>query len=120
MLGVGRGARRGVVDFAVAFMLFWTVALTFGAGHSHASTPSWPVLVRAVLTPGAAPARPASLGAQGPNIRENQSISKAPTSPQARLQLSLAFATLAAVNLGFWRHLCRVYASPRRRRWRRG
>jgi hypothetical protein len=46
---------------------------------------------------------------------------KAQSSPeQARLLLSIAFAALAALNLGFWRHLRRVYASPRRSVWRRG
>ena len=34
--------------------------------------------------------------------------------------LSLAFAALVACNLAFWRHLRRVYASPRRSVWRRG
>ena len=34
--------------------------------------------------------------------------------------LSIAFAALVACNLAFWRHLRRVYASPRRSVWRRG
>jgi hypothetical protein len=39
---------------------------------------------------------------------------------QALALLSLAFAAIAALNLAFWRHLRRVYASPRRSVWRRG
>jgi hypothetical protein len=33
--------------------------------------------------------------------------------------LSLTFAGLLALNLAFWRHLRRAYASPRRGVWRR-
>ena len=32
---------------------------------------------------------------------------------------SLTVATIAALDLAFWRHLRRVYASPRRGVWRR-
>jgi hypothetical protein len=32
---------------------------------------------------------------------------------------SLTVATIAALDLAFWRHLRRVYASPRRGMWRR-
>ena len=39
---------------------------------------------------------------------------------QGLLLLSLAFAAIVACNLAFWRHLRRVYASPRRSVWRRG
>ena len=80
-----------------------------GAAHSRAYAVALPVLVREVMTGDAAPARPVA-----------NAIHKPETSPEhARLLLSLAFATLAAINLGFWRHLRRVYASPRRRAWRR-
>ena len=34
--------------------------------------------------------------------------------------LSLWVSALAALDLGFWRHLRRAYASPRRGTWRRG
>ena len=101
--------RRWVADFAVAFVLFWAAALGLGAAHSRAYAVALPVLVREVMTGDAAPARPVA-----------NAIHKPETSPEhARLLLSLAFATLAAINLGFWRHLRRVYASPRRRAWRR-
>ena len=80
-----------------------------------------PVLVREVMTGDAAPARPASLRANELKRPVADAIHKPETGPEhARLLLSLAFATLAAINLGFWRHLRRVYASPRRRAWRRG
>jgi hypothetical protein len=121
MRGAGSGVRRGVVDFALAFSLFWSVVLAFGAGHGHAHATALPVLVRPAIAPEALTARPASVLAEGRNLGAGQPLSKAPTDPDlARLLLSLAFATLAALNLGFWRHLRRVYASPRRGRWRRG
>src|SRR5262249_60966695 len=69
MLGAGSGARRWAADFALAFMLFWAMALTFGASHSHAHAPSWPVLVPAGRTPDAAPPRPAGFRAPGPTTR---------------------------------------------------
>src|SRR5215813_7956260 len=107
--------RRWVADFVLAFILFWAAALGFGAAHSRAYAVSLPVLVREVMTPDAAPASPASLRADELGRRAGPSIHNSPTRPEhARLLLSLAFATLAALNLGFWRHLRRVYASPRR------
>jgi hypothetical protein len=115
MLGVGNsaGARRWAADFALAFILFWAVALTLDASHSCAYAVSPPVLVREAITPEVAPSRPSGMA--------DRALEYAQTGPeQARLLLSLAFATLAAVNLGFCRHLRRVYASPRRSAWRRG
>lgn len=122
MLGLKNrsSVRRWVADFALAFVLFWVAALGLGATHSHAYAVSLPVLVRDVMTPGAA-SSPASLRASEMSRRAVPSMHNPETSPEyARLLLSLAFATLAAVNLGFWRHVRRVYASPRRRVWRRG
>jgi hypothetical protein len=121
MLGLRhRGsARRWVADFALALVLFWVAALALGAAHSHAYAVSLPVLVRQAIVPDAAPSSPASLGPNELGRTAGQSIHE--KSPEhARLLLSLAFATLAAINLGLWRHLRRVYASPRRRVWRRG
>ena len=118
MRGAGSGVRRGVVDFAMAIILFWSVALTLGAGHSHAYAIALPVLVHRASTPEPLGARPASVPAEGRSLGVGQPVPRDPE--QARLLLSLAFATLAALNLGFWRHLRRTYASPRRRRWRRG
>jgi hypothetical protein len=112
--------RRWVADFALAFTLFWGAVLGFGAAHSRAYAVSLPVLVREVMTPGATPASPASLRSNELSRKTGPSI-HAPDRPEhARLLLSLAFATLAALNLGFWRHLRRVYANPRRGVWKRG
>jgi hypothetical protein len=121
MLGLRhRGsARRWVADFALALVLFWVAAPALGAAYSHAYAVSLPVLVRQAIVPDAAPSSPASLGPNELGRTAGQSIHE--KSPEhARLLLSLAFATLAAINLGLWRHLRRVYASPRRRVWRRG
>jgi len=118
MLGAGNRAsvRRWVADFALAFMLFWAVALALGAVNSRAWALSLPGGVPdGAITPDRAVARPARLGADRPSRAAGRPIPNTPASPeQARLLLSLAFATLAAANLGFWRHLRRVYASPRR------
>jgi hypothetical protein len=123
MLGSGKtgGLRRWAADFALAFILFWAVALSLGGNHGRAYAVSLPALaMEAILPDSAALSTPASLRADRPS-HGGQSIHKAQTSPeQARVLLSFAFAALAAINLGFWRHLRRVYASPRRSVWRRG
>jgi hypothetical protein len=119
MLRAGKkgGLRHGVADFALAFILFWAIALSFDAGHSQAYAVSLRVLAKEAIQPDSAVSRPASLRADRPS----KSIHKVQTSPDhARVLLSLAFAALFALNLGFWRHLRRVYASPRRSVWRRG
>jgi hypothetical protein len=119
MLSSGRkgGLRRWTADFALAFILFWAVALSFGTGHSRAYAVSLPVLAKQAIVPDSAVSGPASLRADRPA----QAIHKVETSPEhARVLLSLAFAVIVAINLGFWRHLRRVYASPRRSVWRRG
>jgi hypothetical protein len=119
MLGSGKkaGLRRLTADFALAFILFWAVALSFGTGHSRAYAVSLPVLAKQAIVPDSAVSSPASLRPDRPT----QSINKVQTSPEhARVLLSLAFAVIVAINLGFWRHLRRVYASPRRSVWRRG
>jgi hypothetical protein len=122
MLGGGKrgGLRRWAADFALAFILFWAVALSFSASHSRAYAISLPTLAKEAIRPDPALSRPASLRGDRPSPA-GQSIHKAQTSPeQALVLLSVAFAALAAFNLGFWRHLRRVYASPRRSVWRRG
>jgi hypothetical protein len=119
------GVRRWVADFALAFVLFWAAALGFGVAHSRAYAVPLPVLGREVVTPDAGPLdpamNPASLRAseQRPTV-DHATQQPEPSPEHARLLLSLAFAALAAMNLGFWRHLRRVYASPRRRVGRRG
>ena len=112
--------RRWVADFALAFGLFWAVAWGLGAAHSRAYALPLPALVHEVMANNAAPSSPASHRADAPS-RTDRAIHTPETGPQhARLLLSLAFATLAAINLGFWRHLRRVYATPGRRLWRKG
>jgi hypothetical protein len=134
------GVRRWVADFALAFVLFWAAALGFGVAHSRAYAVPLPVLGREVVTPDAGPSDPAMYPAMNPAMNpamypamnpaslrageQRPTVGHATQQPEpspehARLLLSLAFATLAAMNLGFWRHLRRVYASPRRRvgRW---
>jgi hypothetical protein len=125
MLGTGNsgklsGLRRWTADFALAFILFWAVALSFSAGDNRAYAVSLPALAKEAIQSDSAMSRPASLRGDRPSPA-GQSIHKAQTSPeQAFVLLSVAFAALAALNLGFWRHLRRVYASPRRSVWRRG
>jgi hypothetical protein len=122
MLGAGRkgGLRRGVADFVLALILFWAIALSFDAGHSSAYAVSLPALAKEAIQPAPSLSSPATLRAERP-LQPAQFVHRVQTSPElSRLLLSLAFAGLAAINLGFWRHLRRVYASPRRRVWRRG
>ena len=122
MLGSGKPCtlRRLGADFALAFILFWAVALSLSAGHTRAYAVFLPALAKEAIMPEPALSRPASLRADRPG-QIVQSAQKAQTSPgQARVLLSVAFAMIAAINLGFWRHLRRVYASPRRSVWRRG
>jgi hypothetical protein len=131
------GVRRWVADFALAFVLFWAAALGFGVAHSRAYAVPLPVLGREVVTPDAGPLDPAMYPAMNPAMypamnpaslragEQRPTVGHATQQPEpspehARLLLSLAFATLAAMNLGFWRHLRSVYASPRRRVRRRG
>lgn len=109
--------RRLATDFALAFILFWAVALSLSAGHTRAYAVSLPELAKEALEPAASVTTPASFRADQPS----QAVHKALTRPeQARLLLSVAIAAIIAINLGFWRHLRRVYASPRRSVWRRG
>ncbi len=119
MLGSGKRCtlRRLGADFALAFILFWAVALSLSAGHTRAYAVFLPALDTEAILPDSAVSSPASFRTDQPN----QVIHKAQTRPdQARLLLSVAFAAIVAFNLGFWRHLRRVYASPRRSVWRRG
>src|SRR5262245_34360594 len=104
MMGLqSRGSvRRWVADFVLAFVLFWAAALGLGAAHSRACAVSLPFLVREVMTPGAAPASPAGPRPNELDRREGPSIHPETRPAHARLLISLAFATLAALNLGFW------------------
>jgi hypothetical protein len=108
MLGSGKGCtlRRLGADFVLAFVF-----------HTRAYAVSLRALPTETILSDSAVSSPASFRTDQPN----QAIHKAQTRPdQARLLLSVAFAAIVAFNLGFWRHLRRVYASPRRSVWRRG
>jgi hypothetical protein len=120
--GVTTGLRRVLTDFALALALFWGVALAFGSGHGKAHAVPLPVMSGTTLMlPG-----PESMGEDArPYLASvtpaNTVYSRGQPSPlQAQVLLSLAFAAILALNLAFWRHLRRVYASPRRSVWRRG
>ena len=119
MLGSGkrRSLRRWGTDFVLAFTLFWAIALSMGAGHTRAYAVYLPALAKEAILPDPAASGPAGFRAD----QASQSVHKAQSSPeQARLLLSVAVAAIIAFNLGFWRHLRRVYASSRRSVWRRG
>ena len=119
MSGTGKkgGLLRSAADFALAFILFWAVATAFGASQNRAYAIYLPALAKEAIMAKSAVPKPATFRADrpGPVV---QSVQTRPE--QARVLLSVAFALLAAINLGFWRHLRRVYASPRRSVWRRG
>ena len=112
---------RWITDFALAFVLFWVVASTFGGHHSRAYAVSLPDLAKQAILPAPASSSAQAIFRSDRPETSGQIFHKAQTNPEhARLLLSLAVAALAAINLGFWRHLRRVYASPRRSVWRRG
>jgi hypothetical protein len=113
------GFSRGLADFAMAFTLFWIAAFAVSASYTRAHAVPLPSLDRrAALTDSGVP-RPTGL--RSPETGQSVANHKAQTRPDhALLLLSFAFAAIAALNLGFWRHLRRAYASPRRSVWRRG
>ena len=119
MVGFGEkgSMRRLGTDFALAFVLFWAVALFWGVGQDQAYAVYLPAVAKETTAPDSTLSRPASHRTD----QADQFVHKGQTRPeQARLLLSIAFAAIIAINLGFWRHLRRVYASPRRSVWRRG
>jgi hypothetical protein len=122
MTGAGNsgGLRRWAVDFALAFAFFWAVAFAVSISHTRAYAVPLPVLGKELVVRDAAQSNQANFRAPESG-RSNQAAAKVQSSPgQALLLLSLAIAAIAAFNIGFWRHLRRAYASPRRSVWRRG
>lgn len=111
---VRREVRRAVADFVLALLLFWGVAFTLSNGDMRAHAVPLSALERAIDHD------------YNSTVRPRLSAAFTPHRAQARDRaadlafLSLAFAALVAGNLAFWRHLRRVYASPRRNVWRRG
>ncbi len=122
MAGRGRrsGLSRGLLDFALAFGLFWTVALLAGTSHSHAHpVPLPPAATEPNSAPSGIPA-PAAFHTLPTSVSAHAGYRAQALPEHALLFFSLAVAALAAVNIGFYRHLRRAYASPRRSVWRRG
>jgi hypothetical protein len=115
-----RGLRRGLADFALALALFWAMALAISGSHTRAHAVPLPAIAKeAILADGAA-SSPASVRAAD-SRHTIHNVHKAQAGQgHAFALLSIAFAALVACNLAFWRHLRRVYASPRRSVWRRG
>ena len=117
--GVGEkgSMRRLGADFALAFVLFWAVALFWGAGQDRAYAVYLPTVAKEAIAPKSTLSHPASLRADQPT----QSVHKGQTRPAAGAgAVERRICRIVALNLGFWRHLRRVYASPRRSVWRRG
>lgn len=112
-----QGTRRWLMDFVLALGLFWIVVFVIGGGQDGAHAVPLPSIVEQNQAAAAA-------------LHDHHAIryaidvraARASQSNHTRsmLLLSVTFAALAALNLAFWRHLRRVYASPRRGVWRRG
>ena len=116
--GSTRELRRVLGDFAVALVLFWAVALSVSGDHSRAHAVPLPAIGMEILRLDAATPAQTSVRT-GESRPAAQSFHRAEAVREQAL-LSLAFAAIVACNLAFWRHLRRVYASPRRSVWRRG
>lgn len=110
-------AKRWLADFVLALGLFWIVALSCAAPHNHAHAVSLPRHAVADQGP-ASTSQVRMVDQSGAELRVSREISGAHT--RILVLLSLSVAALTALNLAFWRHLRRVYASPRRGVWRRG
>jgi hypothetical protein len=112
--------RRGLLDFALALALFWGLALAVDKDNGKAFAVPLPALAKPAPETDSFTHAPKSLA----SARRDWPAAVANGPEQARRQalflLSIAFAGIAALNLAFWRHLRRAYASPRRGVWRRG
>ena len=118
--GKARELRRGLADFVQALALFWAVAFAVSGSDIRAHAISLPVISKdAILPDTAAPSRAGIQAAESRHAVHSFTRAEAGRE-QALVLLSLAFAAIIACNLAFWRHLRRVYASPRRSVWRRG
>ncbi len=112
--GGRRELRRVLADFMLALALFWGVAFAASNSDIRAHAVPLPAVGKRAIDPNFAfPSRMSAVGDYGPWQVQASQV------PNLAL-LSLAFAALVAGNLAFWRHLRRVYASPRRNVWRRG
>jgi hypothetical protein len=111
--------RRGIADFGLAMGLFWAVAFFVNGDHNRAHAVAAPRIGEETIL-NAAMAGPASwrgsVGDRAASVNRLGDLDQR----QALALLSVAFAAIIALNLAFWRHLRRAYASPRRSVWRRG
>ena len=111
--------RRGIADFGMAMALFWAVAFFVNGDHNRAHAIGVPKIWKEAVQNGAI-SKPAGWqdGAAGRAPAGGRAADL--DQQQALILLSFAFAMIVAINLAFWRHLRRAYASPRRSEWRRG
>jgi hypothetical protein len=116
--GKNSGLRLIFIDFVLAFVLIWTAVFTIGVARSRAHAEGVSAIGAVVRT--MAGHNLASAGVAAPEIASPtlQPVGRSPL--QTYVLLSLCVAALSALNLAFWRHLRRAYASPRRSMWRRG
>lgn len=121
MFGRGRGGelQRWIGDFVLALVLFWIVALGVSGSDNRAHAVTLPSLSQETRLSAVAPLDRTSVRA-AQSAQASRTPSAQTSREQALALLSVAFAAITALNLGFWRHLRRVYASPRRSVWRRG
>jgi hypothetical protein len=113
-----RGGGRWLADFALALGLFWIAVFAFSGSHNRAHAVALPT-PEAIRSGGQtnSPALSWRHQASSSQIHALREVRAVRTRTLALL--GITFASLAALNLAFWRHLRRVYASPRRGVWRR-
>lgn len=112
-----REIRRIVADFMLAFLIVCAVALAVGPGHSRAHAVPLPQIdSHAILEGSSRVSLPAAFTTRTNDYRYQTQTGR----ERAHVLLSIALAAVVALNLAFWRHLRRAYASPRRNVWRRG
>ena len=117
--GFKRHGGRWLADFGLVLALFWVAAFALSANHNRAHAvplPTPPALQTEQHT--AMPVLSRRHAASSTGISSQRQALAAHT--RTLVLLSLTVASLAALNLAFWRHLRRAYASPRRGVWRRG
>jgi hypothetical protein len=115
--GLRRGGGRWLADFALALALFWIVAFAVTGRHNHAHAVPRPEAAQTDRTTALAALSGRQVASTSGRIHALREARAART--RTLVLLSITFASLAALNLAFWRHLRRVYASPRRGVWRR-
>lgn len=121
--GPTRAIGTMAIDFALGLTIFAGIAGFVATDNSAAfPAPPPPELTR-METAGTAVVPRSASRVQLAAFTTPPEIGPArmPSSPASvSLLLALSFATMTALNLAFWRHLRRAYASPRRGSWRRG